>query len=343
MENLIQTFTFFGLAAVFLARIGSAWRVPESRLSWLASGIGALAVFTLGGVVPISLLDGELGGTNLLYLIQDLLTTMAFWLIVQATLSRGSAGGLRSRSWWPLLFVAIAFTIPFWFIERNATSKTFTHDQIAQLATLLCVGLYLGGLIYFSAQLIRGVISRPLRVYWPFLVGSVLVILACFAEGTFNALDYFDIVSADALFVGYKLFTPLFFPGVLFIISGIASFTLRRVARDRKAAQYEKKLVRILAKRGSWVGALGDKSNDENAKLRRVYFLTTAIRDREVFQQLEFSKREKRIVDAAARFVKKNLAIPNNEAYAKLVFCRVKKMSPRTALKASRKVRSGRR
>ncbi|WP_146077290.1 hypothetical protein [Rathayibacter tritici] len=31
------------------------------------------------------------------------------------------------------------------------------------------------------------------------------------------------------------------------------------------------------------------------------------------------------------------------EAYAKLVFCRVKKMSPRTALKASRKVRSGRR
>ncbi|PPF41649.1 hypothetical protein C5C45_15990 [Rathayibacter rathayi] len=35
--------------------------------------------------------------------------------------------------------------------------------------------------------------------------------------------------------------------------------------------------------------------------------------------------------------------VGDKEAYAKLVFCRVKKMSPWTALKASRKVRSGRR
>ncbi|RDV44026.1 hypothetical protein DOE76_14935 [Leifsonia sp. ku-ls] len=84
----LQTAALLILAVVFLARTLSAVREPRSRLSWLASGAGTLALLTLGTAIPQPVVDGWIGGQNWLNLVQNVLCTVAFWLVTQAAISQ---------------------------------------------------------------------------------------------------------------------------------------------------------------------------------------------------------------------------------------------------------------
>ena len=127
----LQTAALIILAVVFLARTPSAVREPRSRLSWLASGAGTLALLTLGTAIPQTVLDGWIGVQNWLNLVQNVLCTVAFWLVAEAAISQD--GRRRTLRWWPLLAALAEVEAA---VQRRPLARR--SDEPARLA--LCGG-----------------------------------------------------------------------------------------------------------------------------------------------------------------------------------------------------------
>lgn len=307
IEAILFPSAFYLLAALFAARTLPAMRNPAARLSWLAAGAGAAGVFLLGSIIPLEAIDAALGGTNVSYLLQNIFATIAFWMITQTTISRG---GLRARTWWPLVAIVMAFTIPFFFIVRGRTSATFTHDHVDQLPMLLCTGIYLSGLIFMCAQLLRSIRRRSMAAYWPFAVGAWLVIAGCASEITFMTLDHANLAQPETVQAGYLLFTPLFFPGVMLVVAGVGSFAVRRRIRDRNLDQLTRELASILARIGVVVPEFDAGQSTSHSRLLRVLALHVEIRDREAIKQLRLSDVEEAVVERAEKLLAMQLTVP---------------------------------
>lgn len=307
VEAILFPAAFYLLLALFIARTWPALRNPAARLSWLAAGTGAAGVFLLGGVIPLEVLDGVLGGTNISYLLQNVFATAAFWMITQTTIRRG---GLMDRNWWPLLAIVVAFTIPFFFIAREGTSPTFTHDRADQLPMLLCTGIYLAGLIFMCTQLLYAIRRRSPAAYWPFMAGAWLVILGCGSEIVCMALDHLNAVPRQTIQLGYLLFTPFFFPGVMLVVAGVGSFAVRRWIRDRNLDQLTAALVSILNRIGTRLPEFAGGQSTSHARLLRVLALDVEIRDREAIRQLHLTDAEEDVVVRAERILAMQLTVP---------------------------------
>lgn len=313
----LQTAAFATLAAVSLLRMRSALRTPRARLSWLASAIGALALLTLGSVIPLDVLDNALGGTNIIYLVQNILATLAFWLVTQATVAAEAAVSARPRRrYWPLCLILVAITFSFFLIQRGPTTPTFIHDHTAQLAAVLCASIYLAGISIISSQLIAAVRRRRAVAYWPFIVGGFLVVLASVNEILWLFLDHFNAVDARVQAAGYTAFDPLFYSGIILIVTGIASFTIRKWARDGRVTVAIRKLSRIIARAGVTKPALNSDVVDGADRLTAAYDLLIGIHDEQLAGRLKLSLREQHTVTAAEVLVTKELSASQSTASA---------------------------
>lgn len=307
IEAILFPTAFYLLFALFLARTIPAIRKPAARLSWLAAGAGACGVFMLGSVVPLQSIDGVMGGRNVSYLLQNLFATVAFWMLTQTTIRRG---GLSARNWLPLVGIVCAFTVPFLFISREGTSPTFTHDRVDQIAMLLCTGIYLAGLIFMCAHLLRAIRHRSSRAYWPFTLGAWMVILGCACEIAFMTLDHFNAATTEDLDVGYFFFTPLFFPGVMFIVAGVGSFAVRRRIRDRNVDELAAGLSAILTRIGVSMPELDLGESTSHARLLRILGLDVEIRDRVAIRQLKLDESERVLLERAEKLLEMQLTVP---------------------------------
>src|SRR4051794_27861253 len=95
----IETVAFLALLLLTLIRLPSAIREPYSRLTWIATITGLAAIFMVGVVVPLTIVDGWLGGTNVANLLQNILATAAFWFVMQAALTLDGSR-FNPRSLW---------------------------------------------------------------------------------------------------------------------------------------------------------------------------------------------------------------------------------------------------
>ncbi|KTS03160.1 hypothetical protein RSA3_18350, partial [Microbacterium testaceum] len=84
VTTLLIDAALVGLALVVIARARVAWRQPRARIAWLAALLGVIALLTQGTVIPLVTMDAPLGGTNVLKLVQNVLTMVALWLGIQA-------------------------------------------------------------------------------------------------------------------------------------------------------------------------------------------------------------------------------------------------------------------
>lgn len=236
----------FSALAVFgiitLVRLPSAIVNPQSRLSWAATFVGTLA-FTARAFPS---LDRFLGGTNYISLVQNACAVTAFWLLTQAALAQN---GRRPRRWWLLPLLLIAFTVPFVFTDRGSTSDSFIVDHIAQTGTWLYASIYMAVFGSIALSLVAGLRRRQPRSYRFFLVGCILVIVACIDEIISLALDHFQYPDLLLRDVFRNVFDVLFYPGAILVILGVASFTFTRFARDRRLLRHKRELQAICARR----------------------------------------------------------------------------------------------
>ena len=85
LVNFLSLVAFILIAVVLVVRMPSIVSEPSSRLAWLAALFGCAAFACVGVVVPLDILDGWLGGTNVVNLLQNVFATAAFWFIMQAS------------------------------------------------------------------------------------------------------------------------------------------------------------------------------------------------------------------------------------------------------------------
>jgi hypothetical protein len=240
-----------GLLIVVVARAAVAYRVPRARLAWLAAFLGSLALLTQGTIIPIEQLDGALGGSNVLKLIQGILTMVALWLGVQVGTAAADAR-VRTLPWSFPAILAAAFTFSFLLIpDRGTTSFLFvengarTSDPIWLYGVVHMVGIALIGLLLFHSA----------RAAWPtprrfFRIGAIAVVVGCATEVADLTLTRF----AQPIPLITGLFDPLFYLGVVCLVGGAmaawaATRRIRRrgeglrarletVARDRQIADF---------------------------------------------------------------------------------------------------------
>ena len=304
----LQTAAFLVLAVVSILRLRSAWRTPQARLSWAACAVGALALLTLGSVIPLDALDGALGGTNIIYLVQNLLATTAFWLVLQAAVIEEADAPRPRRRPWLLVVTLIATSAAFVFIDRGETTRTFfIHDNADQLAAVLCASFYLLGVSAISLQLILAVRHRRAAAYWPFTLGGLLCIIACLNEIVWLFLAYTSAVDARVQAAGYALFDPFFYMGVILIVAGILSFTVRKWNREGRVTLAIRQLSRITQRAGIAPLTAGEDPAEGDPRLTVLYDLIISIHDEVLADRLHLSARERGIVERSEALVTREL------------------------------------
>lgn len=297
---MLSSFALAGLVFVFVTRARNAMAVPAPRLSWLASGVGSFALFARGYVVPLPILDGFVGGTNLINLIQNTCSTIAFWLVMQAVVTRDkrSPHGLR---WWPLMVLVASFSVPFFFIDRGVTSRNFIVEELDQVAMWLYASIYMAGVAGMCIRLAVGVRGRPGKAYRLIVLGSGMVAIGSIIEVIFLTLGCFSLGTPELLQLTSGLFDPFFYGGVVLIAIGIATFAAARRAHERKVRRQLIELEQLATERGLVLprGSEDIARVSSYSAVERLYELVIVLHDDERAGSLPFNEEQQRQLTAA--------------------------------------------
>lgn len=292
---------FLALAAAFIIRILSAVKSAHRRPAWLACGIGALAILTLGPIVPVDTIDAALGGTNIIYLVQCWLALIAFWLVTEAARSIADRDATVRHPWIIAAYCGL-IAIPFFFItDRAPTAPYFIHDHVEQLAAVMCASVYMIGVAFLTVRLLVHVRTKRSIGYWLFRAGGALVIGGIVTEiigllaGFLGAPNHVR----DAL---WSVFDPTFYPGILLIVSGIFSFWIARRLRTARTRRRIRRLTEILTQRGIAV-----PRSDPEDHAYTVYALLIRITDAEVLGHMHLTDEERAGVEESERWVERIL------------------------------------
>ncbi|MFJ4167833.1 hypothetical protein ACIPY5_19955 [Microbacterium sp. NPDC089698] len=221
------------LLFLMLYRIPNMIRHPESRLAWLASFTGCLALISVGVLPLLSLpvLDGWLGGTNLINLSQNVLATCAFWFLLQATLTLDESR-FNPASTWALPGMIVPFAIPFFMIaNRGPTDPNFIRSRVDDWALWAYAVLYMLSVTLIMTQILLGVRGRRPWQYHLIRIGAALIALGSLLEVIYLTLRVLDVQPRALIERLGDLFAPPFFGGVVAVTAGIMSFTFAKWTR----------------------------------------------------------------------------------------------------------------
>ena len=178
----IETVAFLALLILTLLRLPSAIREPSSRLTWIATITGLAAIFMVGVAVPLPVVDGWLGGTNVANLVQNLLATTAFWFVMQAARTLDGTR-FNPRTLWELPVMLLSFTIPFLLIaDRGATTDDFIKETADQLGLWAYASIYMGCVVFIMTRMLRGIRGRKPRPYMLIRIGAWAILVASLIE-----------------------------------------------------------------------------------------------------------------------------------------------------------------
>lgn len=248
--TILQQLALVLLTASFLLRLrllgqpASAWRIafsPPAIYPWLACGVGALAILTQGVVWPQQQLDGLLGSSNVLKLVQDMLTVLAFTLCAWTALSVDENRMTRKSTVSQLIqlvLMEIALVVSFALTtDRGPTDYLFVEHQQGRPAVWLFGSIYLLEMIYVTFLMLRGIRGRRATPYRWYRIGGYAVITACTLELFDLSTSHFAPI-AGLRGIGRALFDPVFYPGVVAIVATIVSFTVAPWLRERSVRRH---------------------------------------------------------------------------------------------------------
>lgn len=255
------------LFALVVVRIPSVFRERSSRLTWLASLVGVFALASVGVAIPLSVLDGWLGGSNFINLAQNILATTAFWLVMQAGRTLDGSVMYR-REWWQLPIMIVAFTVPFLLIpDRSLTTAHFIDEHASKPELWAYASIYMLCVVFIMARWFVSIRGRRPRQYILMRVGVISVAIASLIEVLYLTLRVFVGENGWIDVLGDAFIIP-FYGGVLVAVSGIAGFTLFRGVRVGSLRVLRVLLERANISHGLPMAALsGDGSSYDTYRL----------------------------------------------------------------------------
>lgn len=303
MPVRIEAVAFLALLLLTLLRLPSAIRQPSSRLTWIATMTGLGAIFMVGVVVPLTVVDGWIGGSNVINLVQNLLATTAFWFVMQAARTLDGTR-FNPRSLWELPAMYLSFAIPFFLIaDRGGTSDDFIKENAEQLGLWAYASIYMGWVIVIMTRMLMGIRGRQPRPYVLIRIGAWAILLASVIEIAYLTLRLArQGRTAPVEFVG-SLFVIPFYGGVVLVCAGIMAIAIVRASRRPMNAALSRLLKRANVDRGMTLTAIPDED-----PVHEAYRL--AVRLTDIANSEQLSRRERLLLRAAAELLDRQMRAP---------------------------------
>lgn len=305
--NWVQTFSFLALivlVVITLVRMPSVVTKPSSRLAWLATLSGVVAFAMVGVVVPLERLDGWLGGTNMVNLLQNIFATTAFWFLMQA--SRTLDGSrFNRRSLWELPTMIVAFTIPFLLIpDRGPTSDDFIKAHAGQPGLWAYASIYMGCVVFIMLRLLVGIRGRKPRQYVLIRIGAVAIAFASVLEIIYLTLRVTNAQPRWLVELVGEGFVLPFYGGVILAAIGLAAFAFVSRTRSSVLTALRVLLMRANTGRGLERETLADAEEDAYDTYR------LAVRLTDIANSEPLNWRERMILRAATRMLDRQMSAP---------------------------------
>lgn len=299
----IEIVAFLLLLLLTLIRLPSAIREPSSRLTWVATITGLAAVFMVGAVVPLPVVDGWIGGTNVANLIQNILATTAFWFVMQAALTLDGSRFNR-RSLWELPAMFLSFVVPFLLIaDRGSTTDEFINETADQFGLWAYASLYMGCVVLIMIRMLRGIHNRKPRPYILVRIGALAILAASLIEIVYLTLRVAGLGRTPSVEAVGALFTIPFYGGVVLVCAGIIVFAIARASRRSMNATLGRLLAKASLERGLIVKPIPDED-----PVHETYRL--AVRLTDIANSQELTKREQVLLRAATEMLDRQMRAP---------------------------------
>lgn len=210
----------FGLlSALCFLRIPAVVKVSEARASWVASVFGLAALYVLGTVTPLEVIDSYLGGVNVTNLLQAIFALLAIFFFNDSVRRLANVPIVRWTYYAPLLSIPVMI-VSFALIEDKApTAADFIDTRMDQLATAVYSGTYMFALLFTVLRIIYMLRHKARGPYATFSVGLLVVAVAVSCHITYVVLFYFSPWDAFARAIG-SWFDHLFYVGLSLTAAG---------------------------------------------------------------------------------------------------------------------------
>ena len=299
----IETVAFLALLILTLIRLPSAIREPSSRLTWIATITGLAAIFMVGVAVPLPVVDGWLGGTNVANLLQNMLAITAFWFVMQAALTLDGSR-FNPRNLWELPVMLLSFTIPFLLIaDRGPTTDAFIKETADQVGLWAYASIYMACVVLIMTRMLRGIRGRTPRPYILIRIGAWAILVASLVEIVYLTLRVAGLGRTPTVEAVGNLFTIPFYGGVVLVCAGIIAFAIARAGRRSMNAALGRLLTRANVGRGMLVTPIPDED-----PVHETYRL--AVRLTDIANSQELTKRERNLLRAATAMLDRQMRAP---------------------------------
>lgn len=229
---------FGALAVLVLLRTPVALKRPAARPAWFATVLGLLGLLAIGVVIPIPVADSWLGGTNILHLLRTALPVAAFWFLRDAVALQG---GKRTGRGGPLvlgLMLAAQALIFFLIPDRGQSSIFFVDEHMIYVAGFVWAVIYVIEIVWIALTMVVMLLPMWKGIYAAFIGGGLATVVGGVALVAHCGLILAGAQAPGAGGIPWTLFNLLFYPGILIIVLGFVTITVRdfyRVARWRIA------------------------------------------------------------------------------------------------------------
>lgn len=264
---------FLALAVLAIVRIPALARGGASRASWMAVATGAGALFMVGVIVPLEVIDAWMGGSNFVNLVQNVLATVAVWCVAQAVtlLDEGTPPPHAKTE---LLVTLCAFSIPFFLMDRGSTSTSFVESNADDPLLWAYASVYMAGIAFMTVRVAARLRGRMARAYMLVRIGLFAMAAASALQIAYLTLRVLGREAVGIVYVLGELFIPLFYGGIAVVAAGLAWFPAARIVREAALRVLKLALERLNASRG-----LGLDVVDHYASTHDVYRLAVRLSD----------------------------------------------------------------
>jgi len=244
---VINLIMFGALAVLVLLRAPVAFRRPAARPAWLATVLGLLGLLAIGVVIPIPVADSWLGGTNILHLLRTALPVAAFWFLRDAVALQSGKKTSRGGSIVLVLMLAAQALIFFQIPARGPSSIFFVDEHMIYVQGFVWAVVYVSEIVWIALTMVVMLLPRWKGIYAAFIAGGLTTVAGGVALVVHCGQILAGVQAPGAGGIAWTLFSYLFYPGILVIVFGFVTITVRdfyRVA-SWKLASY--RLTRALA------------------------------------------------------------------------------------------------
>ncbi|CAM5539629.1 hypothetical protein [Leifsonia shinshuensis] len=216
---MIQGICLIAFAAVVLLRAPASWRKP----AWWATAFGTISIATYGVLwASPTVMDGLLGGRNLLTLLRDTSAIAAMWFFHNAVAAQRGRAEKKLHTW--TLFVALAVVVvPFLCIPNpGPTSENFVLDRLSEFPTWLFSAVYISIMGALAARVLVLLAHQRSIMTGLYMGGMGLMVIGSIIELVYLCIAHFGPFDRSFRESYYYASKPPFFGGLLVAVLGVA-------------------------------------------------------------------------------------------------------------------------